>query len=76
MAAALPSSTFVGFDIHEPSIEAATRAAAERGVSTNTEFHMLDAADEIPGDGFDLVCLFDALHLLVISRAISGLRIE
>lgn len=78
MATAFPASTFVGFDIHEPSIEAARREASARGVS-NTEFHVLDAADEIPGDSFDLVCFFDALHdmgdpLAAAKRALRALR--
>ena len=62
MANAFPASTFVGFDIHEPSVEAARREAAERGVSANTEFQVLDASGEIPGEAFDLACFFDALH--------------
>jgi SAM-dependent methyltransferase len=79
MAAAFPSSTFVGFDIHEPSIEAATREAVARGVATNTEFHVLDAAEEIPGKCYDLVCFFDALHdmgdpLAAAKRALRALR--
>ncbi len=79
MAAAFPASTFAGFDFHAPSIEAATRQAAERSVSRNTEFHVLDAADEIPGEGYDLVCFFDALHdmgdpLAAATRALRALR--
>lgn len=79
MASAFPASTFVGFDVHEPSIEAARREAAERGVSANTEFGVLDSAAEIPGGGFDLVCFFDALHdmgdpLTAARRALNALR--
>ena len=51
----------MGFDIHEPSIDGARRAAAEAGVSQRTRFEVAPAKD-FPGEGYDLVCLFDALH--------------
>jgi SAM-dependent methyltransferase len=54
-------STFVGFDIHEPSIEAARMAAAQADVSQRARFDVAPAKD-FPGRGYDLVCLFDALH--------------
>ena len=61
MAQAFERSTFVGFDIHEPSIEAARKAAAEAGVNQRARFEVATAKD-FPGEGYDLVCLFDALH--------------
>jgi SAM-dependent methyltransferase len=61
MAAAFERSTFVGFDLHEPSIDAARRAATEAGVCARVKFDVATAKD-FPGEGFDLVCLFDALH--------------
>jgi SAM-dependent methyltransferase len=61
MARAFERSTFAGFDPHEPSIEAARKAAAQAGVTARTRFGVAAAAD-LPGEGFDLVCLFDALH--------------
>ena len=61
MAQAFERSTFVGFDIHEPSIEAARMAAAQAGVSQRARFDVAPAKD-FPGQGYDLVCLFDALH--------------
>jgi 2-polyprenyl-3-methyl-5-hydroxy-6-metoxy-1,4-benzoquinol methylase len=61
MAQAFERSTFVGFDIHEPSIEAARKAAAEAGVDQRARFNIA-AAKDLPGEGYDLVCLFDALH--------------
>lgn len=61
MARAFPASSFHGFDFHAPSIETARRAAATAGVSANTRFTTL-AAKEMPAEGFDLVCMFDALH--------------
>ncbi len=61
MARAFGRSTFAGFDIHEPSIEAAREAATEAGVNQRARFTVGSAAD-VPGKGYDLVCLFDALH--------------
>jgi len=61
MAKAYPHSRFVGFDYHEASIEAARRAAERAGVSDRVRFEVATAKD-FPGDGYDLVCVFDALH--------------
>jgi 2-polyprenyl-3-methyl-5-hydroxy-6-metoxy-1,4-benzoquinol methylase len=61
MAQAFERSTFAGFDIHEPSIEAARVAAADAGVSQRAKFDIAPATD-LPGEGYDLVCVFDALH--------------
>lgn len=61
MAQAYPNSTFVGFDYHEESIAAASKRAAEAGVSDRVRFETA-AADDISGPGYDLVCVFDALH--------------
>ena len=60
MAQAYPNSTIVGIDFHAPSIEEAKKKAAEAGV-TNVEFQVAKAQDFV-GDGFDLACIFDALH--------------
>ncbi len=61
MAQAFPASTIVGFDFHAPSIEAARAKAAAAGVGANTEF-VVASAKQIGPEGFDLVCMFDALH--------------
>jgi 2-polyprenyl-3-methyl-5-hydroxy-6-metoxy-1,4-benzoquinol methylase len=61
MAQAFPKSTFVGYDSHEGSIEAATRRAKEAGVEDRVRFEVR-AAQDLPADGFDLVCMFDCLH--------------
>jgi len=61
MAQAFEHSRFVGFDIHEPSITAARQAAAEAGVDGRATFDVATAKD-FPGQAYDLVCLFDALH--------------
>jgi SAM-dependent methyltransferase len=61
LAQAYPRSTFMGFDAHAGSIEAAAKAAAEAGVADRVRFEVADAAS-FGGTGFDLVCFFDALH--------------
>jgi SAM-dependent methyltransferase len=61
MADAFERSTFVGIDPHAPSIHAAREAADRAGVSGRTRFEAVPAK-ELPAGGYDLVCLFDALH--------------
>lgn len=61
MAQAYPASTFVGFDYHEPSVEYARNAALQAGVAERVHFEIARAQD-FPGDGFDLVTVFDCLH--------------
>lgn len=61
LAQAFDHSTFLGIDNHGASIEAARQAAAAAGVHPRARFEVA-AAKELPGNGYDLVCLFDALH--------------
>ncbi len=61
MAQAFPASTVDGFDAHAASVDTARRRAVEAGVADRVHF-TLAAADEYPGEGYDLVCFFDALH--------------
>lgn len=58
MAEAFPNSEFIGFDFHEESIAEARKQA---GDLANVRFETALAQD-YAGTGFDLVCLFDALH--------------
>jgi 2-polyprenyl-3-methyl-5-hydroxy-6-metoxy-1,4-benzoquinol methylase len=60
LAQAYPRSTVVGIDFHAPSIEQAKSKARAAGV-TNVSFQVATAQD-FAGDGFDLACIFDALH--------------
>jgi SAM-dependent methyltransferase len=60
MAEAFPSSAFIGFDAHEPSITAARKRAAHEGVGDRARFEVATAHD-FPGS-YDLVCFFDCLH--------------
>ena len=61
LAEAFPSSTFVGFDAHAGSVEAARQAAAEAGVSDRVRFEVA-GCEEFGGSGYDLICVFNALH--------------
>jgi SAM-dependent methyltransferase len=61
MAEAYPRSTFAGFDYHAPSIDHARAAAAEAGLGDRARFEVA-SAKEYPGEGYDLVCMFDCLH--------------
>ena len=61
MATAYPASRFVGFDYHESSIAQASKQAADAGLGDRVSFEV-STAEAIPGEGYDLVCLFDAFH--------------
>jgi SAM-dependent methyltransferase len=61
MAQAFPNSTFVGFDNHAPSIEAARRPAEKAGMQDRIRFEVASAQD-YPGTDYDLVAFFDCLH--------------
>ncbi len=60
LAESYPKSTVYGFDFHAPSIEKA-KAKAEKAGIKNVEFEVV-SAKEFPGSGYDLACIFDALH--------------
>ncbi|TNC71303.1 class I SAM-dependent methyltransferase [Rubellimicrobium roseum] len=60
MAEAFPRSRFWGFDNHQPSLDEARDHADGAGVR-NASFHVA-RADDYPGEGYDLICFFDALH--------------
>jgi SAM-dependent methyltransferase len=61
MAQAYPRSEFVGFDYHQASIEHARAAAAQAGLDGRITFEVA-TAKQYPGDGYDLVMMFDCLH--------------
>jgi 2-polyprenyl-3-methyl-5-hydroxy-6-metoxy-1,4-benzoquinol methylase len=61
LARAYPHSTITGCDSHVASIDVARKRAAEAGVADRVRFEVA-AAQEFPGAGYDLVCVFDALH--------------
>lgn len=61
LAEAYPNSTVVGFDYHQASIDVARKRAADAGLADRVRFEVASAVD-FPGAGYDLVCIFDALH--------------
>jgi SAM-dependent methyltransferase len=61
MAEAFPNSQFFGFDYHEASVARARELADEAGVGDRVQFATASAKD-YPGEGYDLVCVFDCLH--------------
>jgi SAM-dependent methyltransferase len=61
MAQAFPASSFAGFDYHGPSIERARAAATAARVDDRVRFAVAPA-DGFPGEGYDLVTMFDCLH--------------
>jgi 2-polyprenyl-3-methyl-5-hydroxy-6-metoxy-1,4-benzoquinol methylase len=61
MVRAYPQSTFVGYDYHEASIEAARERAAAAGVADRVRFEVAKAK-EYDGGEYDLVTFFDCLH--------------
>jgi 2-polyprenyl-3-methyl-5-hydroxy-6-metoxy-1,4-benzoquinol methylase len=61
MAQAYPRSTFVGSDYHDRSIETARQRANDAGVTDRVQFETASASEH-PGEGYDLVTMFDCLH--------------
>lgn len=61
LAQAFPAAEVNGFDFHDASIASAREKAEAAGVSGNTRFETR-SAKQVPADGYDLICLFDALH--------------
>ena len=61
LAASYPASRVVGFDYHEPSVEQARKRAVDAGLADRVSFEVASAAG-FPGEGYDLVAVFDALH--------------
>jgi SAM-dependent methyltransferase len=60
MAVEYPESTFVGFDPHASSIEAARKRAADAGVGLRVSFQVASATTY--EGAFDLIGFFDCLH--------------
>ncbi len=61
LAEAYPASRIVGFDYHAPSVDQARKRAVDAGLADRVSFEVADAAG-FPGEGYDLVTVFDALH--------------
>jgi ubiquinone/menaquinone biosynthesis C-methylase UbiE len=61
MAQAYPTSQFVGYDFHEPSIAEARKHAKHHGVGDRVRFETAKAK-EIAENEFDFVTMYDCLH--------------
>jgi SAM-dependent methyltransferase len=61
LAQAYPSSRFVGYDVFEPTIAAATANAAAAGVADRVRFAYLDVARGLP-EQYDSITTFDVIH--------------
>ena len=69
----VPGSRFTGFDIDAPTVDEANEAAAAAGLG-NLRFEVVDGGS-LPVGGFDLVCVFDALHHMTEPGAVlDGIR--
>ncbi|MFI0445613.1 class I SAM-dependent methyltransferase [Actinomadura sp. 6N118] len=62
LAEAFPAVSVHGIDLDEPSIAEASGHAAEQGLDERVTFALGDAAKLGVGGGYDLVCVFEALH--------------
>jgi SAM-dependent methyltransferase len=61
LAKEYPHVEITGFDYHAESIDEARKRAADAGVGDRVRFDVASAQD-FPGTGYDVVCIFDALH--------------
>jgi SAM-dependent methyltransferase len=61
LAQAYSQAAISAFDYHRASIDVARKRAAEVGVAHRVRFAVASGHD-FPGDGYDLVCIFNALH--------------
>ncbi len=62
VAAVYPGTIVTGFDIDEPSVEAARRNAAEAGVSDRTAFFAVDPGTTSIQDDYDMVFAVECVH--------------
>lgn len=61
LARALPTAGVLGVDLDEASVREAKRNADEAGLSDRVTFVLGDGS-EIVGSGYELACVFEALH--------------
>jgi 2-polyprenyl-3-methyl-5-hydroxy-6-metoxy-1,4-benzoquinol methylase len=61
MGHAFPQATVIGFDAHQPSIDAARKQVADAGIAERVDFEVATAHD-FPGQDYDLITYFDCLH--------------
>ncbi len=61
LAKEYPNAEITGFDYHSGSIDEARKRAADEGIGHRVDFEVASAQD-FSGTGYELVCIFDALH--------------
>jgi 2-polyprenyl-3-methyl-5-hydroxy-6-metoxy-1,4-benzoquinol methylase len=61
LANTFPHSTFVGYDVFGPSVEAASDKAKAAGVDDRVRFEQRDAATGLP-ERFDVIWTLDVIH--------------
>lgn len=61
LAQAFPKSTFWGFDYHAGSVETARQRIMEAGLADRVHVEVA-GAENFPGEDYDLICVFNALH--------------
>lgn len=61
MAEAFPTSTFVAVDVHDRSLTAAAKKAADAGLATRVRTEQASGT-EYAGGPYDLITFFDSLH--------------
>jgi hypothetical protein len=71
LARAFPASRFVGYDIAQDAIAAATAEAEAMGL-TNSRFEVLDVTQLPSEPKFDLIMAFDAIHDQIDPVAVLG----
>ncbi len=69
LAQAFPNSRYVGYDIFEPSVAAATANASEAGVGNIIRFEHRDVAKGLP-EAYDVITTFDVVHDAIDPRSL------
>lgn len=62
IASAYPNVHVDGYDVDEPSIEAARKHADAAGLSERVEFHTVDPSVNDVATGYDVVTAFECIH--------------
>lgn len=62
MAQAYPEVTVDGYDVDEPSMEAARQHAAAAGLTDRVAFHVVDPSSTDVETGYDVVTAFECIH--------------
>ncbi|MEW6473225.1 MAG: class I SAM-dependent methyltransferase [Actinomycetota bacterium] len=69
LATAFPNSSFVGYDVFEPSVARARILAESAGVADRVRFEVADGAGGLP-EQYDIITTFDVVHDAVDPRGL------